>query len=113
YLILLVDSIAIAGGLIVLREALGDAGERFYSTLGFGAIVLAAPAYLVWAASAVGFFTWKGAVSSGPVQQPAIELIANVSDILLFFGGALTYVASAAFAASLGRAQWLGRTASR
>jgi hypothetical protein len=113
YLILLVDSIAIAGGLIVLREALGDAGERFYSTLGFGAIVLAAPAYLVWAATAVGFFTWKGAVSSGPVQQPAFELMANVSEILLFFGGALTYVASAAFAASLGRAQWLGRTASR
>jgi hypothetical protein len=40
-------------------------------------------------------------------------LIAKASDILLFFGGALTYVASAAFAASLGRAQWFGRTASR
>lgn len=113
YMILLVASIAITGGLIVLKEALGDAGERFYSTLGFGAIVLAATAYLVWAATAVGFFTWKGAASSGPEQQPAILLIANVSEILLFFGGALTYVASAAFAASMGRAQWLGRTASR
>jgi hypothetical protein len=113
YLILLVSSITIAGGLIVLREALSDAGERFYSILGFGAIVLAAPAYLVWAATAVGFFTWKGAVTAGPEQQPAIALIANASEILLFFGGALTYVASAAFAASMDRAQLLGRTASR
>jgi hypothetical protein len=112
YLILLVNSIAIAGGLIVLREALGEAGERFYSTLGFGAIMLAAPAYLVWAATAVGYFRWKGVVGSGPVP-PGIALMENVLDILLFLGGALTYIATAAFAASLGRTRWLGRTATR
>jgi hypothetical protein len=114
YLILLIDSVAIAGGFVVLREALSEAGERFYSTFGFAAIMLAAPPYLVWAAVAVGVFRSAEVVSSGAARPgPGSALLASVLDILLFFGGALTYVASAAFAASLGRAQWLGRTATR
>ena len=42
-----------------------------------------------------------------------MSLLSNVMDVLLFFGGALTYVATAAFAASLGRTRWIGRGATR
>ena len=43
YLVLIVMASAVAGGFVVLREALSEAGERFYSTLGFAGIVLAGP----------------------------------------------------------------------
>jgi hypothetical protein len=112
YLILLISSIGIAVGLIVLKEALSEAGERFYSTLGFAAIVLATPLYLIWAIIAVGIFRGPMLVTSA-VVPPEIALMADVTGILLFFGGALTYVATAAFAASLGKTQWLGRILTR
>ena len=48
YLVLIVMATAIAGGFVVLREALSEAGERFYSTLGFAAIMLSGPLYLIW-----------------------------------------------------------------
>lgn len=43
YLVLIVMAIAVAGGVVVLTEALAEAGERFYSTLGFAAILLPVP----------------------------------------------------------------------
>ena len=64
YLILLINAIAIAGGLVVLRQALSEAGERFYSTLGFAAIMVATPLYLIWAAMAIEAYH-AGIVSSG------------------------------------------------
>src|SRR5207249_8506518 len=45
YLVLIVMASAIAGGFVVLREALSQAGERFYATLGFAAIMLSGPLY--------------------------------------------------------------------
>src|SRR5436190_13804429 len=48
YLVLIVMATAIAGGFVVLREALSQAGERFYATLGFAAIMLSGPLYLIW-----------------------------------------------------------------
>ena len=37
FLVLLANSIVVAGAFVALKEALSDAGERFYSTLGFAA----------------------------------------------------------------------------
>jgi len=112
YLILLLNAIAVAGGLIVLREALSEAGERFYSTLGFAAIVLATPLYLMWATVMLGAFRALEHVGTGE-PPPWIRWVSDPSDILLFFGGVLTYLASAAFAMSLGRIRWIGRGAVR
>ena len=112
YLILLVDSIAVTGGLVVLSHALTEAGERFYSTLGFTAIVLAAPPYLIWAAIMVAYFLAADLIRPG-APPSALLLLQEVLDILLFVGGALTYVATAAFAVSLGRIQWIGPRATR
>ena len=108
YLVLTAMAIAIAGGFVMLREALSEAGERTYSTLGFAATMLAGPLYLVWLTFAIGAYVAK--VRDGQVP-PSIVSLNDVLDILLFFAGAMTYLATAAFAASLGRARWLGRGA--
>ena len=53
YLVLSAMAIAIAGGFVMLKEALSEAGERTYSTLGFAATMLAGPLYLVWMTFAI------------------------------------------------------------
>lgn len=106
YLILLINTIAVAGGFIVLAETLRSAGERFFSTLGLGAIMIAAPVYLIWAALMLAFYRAAGLASTGEVPE-WITSHSDFSDLLLFFGGLLTYLATAAIATSFGRAGWL------
>jgi hypothetical protein len=110
YLVLIVMATAVAGGFVVLREALSEAGERFYSTLGFAAIMLSGPLYLIWNTFAFGVFFAKEHTGQVP---PAIISLGDTLDVLLFVAGFLTYLATVAFAASLGRVQWLGRRATR
>lgn len=109
YLVLIVMAMAVAGGFVVLKEALGEAGERFYSTLGFAAVILAGPLYLIWDAFVFGAYFAKE--HGGEIPQ-AIVSLRPFQDLLLSLAGALTYVATAAFAASLDRTEWLGRKAS-
>src|SRR6266550_4991091 len=110
YLLLIVMTTAIAGGFVVLREALSQAGERFHATLGFAAIMLSGPLYLIWNIFAFGVFFAKQ--HAGEVPQ-ALRSLDDIFDLVLFVAGFLTYLATVAFAASLGRVQWLGRRASR
>ena len=110
YLVLIVMATAIAGGFVVLKEALSEAGERFYSTLGFAAIMLSGPLYLLW--NTFAFATFFGKEHTGEVPA-AIVSLRDMTDVLLFVAGFLTYLATLAFAASLGRVQWLGRGAAR
>ena len=109
YLVLLASTVFVASGFIALKDVLHDAGERFYSTIGFAASVTAGAAYLVCISMSLagtvaplskndGSFTaWLGQFYS------ALEFVACVT----------TYIATAAFAASLGQARWLGRGAAR
>src|SRR5712692_1986705 len=108
YLVLIVMATAIAGGFVVFREALSEAGERFYATLGFAAIMLSGPLYLIW--NIFAFAAFFGKEHAGEVPA-AIVSLRDMMDLLLFVAGFLTYLATAAFAASLGRVQWLGRGA--
>ena len=110
FLVLVVGSIAVTGGFVVLREALHEAGERVYSTLGSAANMLAGAAYLVWMSFTLGMVVVK--VQAGQIPA-AVRAVYDVYDILLFFACILTYLTTAAFAASLGRARWLGRGATR
>ena len=110
YLVLIVMAAAIAGGFVVLRDALSEAGERFYATLGFAAIMLSGPLYLIW--NAFEFGAVFGKEHAGEVPA-AIVSLGDVFDLVLFVAGFLTYLATLAFAASLGRVQWLGRRATR
>ena len=110
YLVLIVMAAAVAIGFVVLREALSEAGERFYATLGFAAIMLSGPLYLMWNIFAFAAFFGKEHAGEMPA---AIVSLRDMLDLLLFVAGFLTYLATVAFAASLGRVQWLGRGAAR
>ena len=110
YCVLMAGSIVLMSGFVVVKDALNDAGERLYSTLGLAATMLAGPAYLIWSIYAIGFSVAK--VRDGQVPAAFVAL-GDTLDVLLFVGGLLTYLATAAFAASFGRARWLGRGATR
>jgi hypothetical protein len=110
YLVLIIMATAIASGFVVLREALREAGERFHASLGFAAIMLSGPLYLFW--NTFEFAAVFGKEHTGEVPA-AIVSLGDMGDLLLFVAGFLTYLATVAFAASLGRVQWLGRGAAR
>jgi hypothetical protein len=110
YLVLMAAAGAVVGGFAVLREALNAAGERAYASLGWAAIVLSGPLYLVWNIFAFGAYFGKEHAGEVPT---AIVSLRDTLDLLLFVGGFLTYLATVAFAASLGRVQWLGRWPTR
>jgi len=80
YLVLIVMATAIAGGFVVLREALSEAGERFYATLGFAAIMLSSPLYLIWNTFAFGAFFGKEHAGEVPA---AIVSLGDTFDVLL------------------------------
>jgi hypothetical protein len=112
YLVLFIDGLAIAIGFIILRSALREAGEGFYSTLGFAGIVLAAPLCGIFAAIQLTFY--RSMDRADAVPGPAdLATFDELSIILLLFGVTLTYLATAGFAAALGRIRWVGRRASR
>jgi hypothetical protein len=104
YVVLLTAALAVTGGFTLLWVVLR--GERLLSTLGWAAGLLAGVAYLVWSAFAAGVYV--AAVRDGKATELA-EPLAEGMTVLLFFGCALTYLATAAFAASLRAAGWLGR----
>ena len=109
YLVLLGASVGVTGGFVVLKEALCGFGERLFSTLGFGAGLLAGAGYLVWLSVQVG--AWTTRVRTGEIPQAVVSLNDSL-DTLLFAACALTYLATASFAASFGKARWIGRGAS-
>lgn len=108
YLALIVMSCAVAIGFVVLKNALSESGEYFYSTLAFAAIILAGPLYLI--VNTFGFGTNVALERTGQIP-PMIASLNVVVDTLLSVGAALTYCATAAFATSLRRTEWLGRKA--
>lgn len=112
FLVLLVDSIAVTGGFVVLGQALHEAGERFYVSLGTVSNILAGAAYLVWASFHLGGFVLV--VLDGQRETlPATLSPSEVFDPLLFIACVLTYLATLIFAVCMGRVRWLGRGATR
>lgn len=110
YLVLVTNAAAVVGGCISLKEALSIVGERLYSTLGFTGMILAGPFYMVGEAILLALFSALD--RTGKVPEIFYSL-SEFQDILLFFGGALTYSSAAVFSISLHKAGWLGRRASR
>ena len=110
YIVLLTAAIAVGGGMILLRETLAASGERTFSSLGFAAILFASPLYIVWASI---LFEANFAKARDGQLAPSTLFITDFSDVLLYFGGLLTYLASAFFAASLGKSGLLGRLFTR
>ena len=110
YVVLLLSAIAVTSGFVMLSEALRQTGEHFYSTLGFAPNLLAGASYLVWAS-----FALSGLVVDPRTghEQPAAVAISDVFDGLLFIACVLSYLATAAFAAAMGRRGWLNRATAR
>jgi hypothetical protein len=108
YLVLVAMALAAAGGFVVLKELLREAGERVYAALGFAAVILACSLYLVWDAFVFGLYF---AQEHGGAIPPAIVSLHPFQSLLVSLAGALTYVATVAFATSLARTQWLGHKA--
>jgi hypothetical protein len=112
FLVLAVDSILVGTGLILLREALAQAGERTFSSLGFACAILATPLYVVfcliqrndYVAEQLGW-SWTASVSGHLRELTPLDALSIPA---LFFGGALTYLATAALARSARVAGWLG-----
>ena len=110
YLVLTAMSIAIVVGFVVLREALGEAHKKSHPNVGFATILLAGPLYLIFDAFGFGISTVKLRAGETP---PAFHDLNAAIDMILFLAGALTYIATAAFAVSLGQAGWIRRGAAR
>lgn len=106
YGVLLAASTGVTGGFVLLRDALRDAGERVYAAVALAMGTLSGAVYVVWAAFQLGDFALR--VSTGTVSA-GVATMNNVFDALLFAGGALAYVATAALARSFAAASWLGR----
>ncbi len=105
YLVLIVAALAIAGGFIVLKDVLGRAGEAFFASLGFAAIIFAGSLDALFAAIEYEFC----AAAKDGTGLGNHDILNALSDALLFFGSALTYLATVAFALSLRRVGWIGR----
>jgi hypothetical protein len=109
FLVLLANAAVVASAFVALKEELYDAGERFYSTVGFAASIPAGTAYLVCISMSVAF-----SVAELPDKHASfVGLLGELYSALEFVACVLTYIATAAFAASLGQARWLGRSAAR
>lgn len=104
YLVLMAMSALVSVGIVVLRAALSEAGERFYSTLALGAIALAGPLYLAWNCFEFAISVARERTDKVPA---AFAELSVVGSLLLDLGGTLTYLATAAISASMGRAGWL------
>lgn len=109
FLVLLASAAIVPSAFVALKEELYDAGERFYSTLGFAASMPAGAAYLVCISMSLA-----STVAGVPrTEASSAALLSELYSALEFAACVLTYTATAAFAASLGHARWLGRGAAR
>ena len=116
YLMLVIAGLFIAFGFSVLREKLKDTKGGFYSLLGYTAIMIAIPLFIInmiyWGTYLVELF--KIVVASSSEKMPEWFLpTRKIFGLISLVEVALTYLAIAAFAASLRAAGWLSKTACR
>ena len=104
YSFLLISGVLITFGFAVLRENLKKTGEDFYSWLGLIAIMIAIPLFIINMAFYNSFLleTFRIRMASASDKMPEwFTPIKNQMVIIMFVEVALTYLATAAFAASL------------
>ena len=115
YLFLLVGGVLIAFGFALLREKLKKAGEEFYSWIGLIAMMIAIPLFIINMAYYDSFLleTFRIRVVSASDKMPEwFSPIQKQMVIIMAVEVALTYLATAAFAASLKSTSWFKKTAS-
>ena len=106
YLILFLNAVCIAGGFTCLVKVLYHKDEHFFSTLGLSAIVVATPLYLVWAVFMIEIHRVIPNLETSEIPN-WVYAMSDLTDILLFFGGIFTYIATLLFTLSLRKANFL------
>lgn len=113
YTLLLFAGLFAAGGFVVLRECLRQAGERIYSALGLTAIIISTALFVLYITNDITVIeALRQRAGSGKMPDwwaPLKGHFTIVGDVEV----ALTYLATATFAAGLRSVGWLGKTASR
>ena len=112
FLLLAIAGVLLGVGLYALKEALVAAGERLYAPLGAAAFGIAAPLYVVFGliqhvdyVAVLHGWSWAGSVDGTRRELTPLDAL---SIAVLFFAGALAWIAIVAFARALRRAGWLG-----
>ena len=112
FVILFISTAFLGAGLLLLKEPLGrgDTGDRLLAPLGQASGLLAVGCQLVWASMLVG---WTMSAARNLAEYRSLDgtPLANASDVLLFFAGLMTYLATAFYALSFLRRGWLSRGA--
>jgi hypothetical protein len=116
YALLIVGGVLATLGFGLLRECIKDAGEKIYSQLGFTAMLIAAPLFILnmvfWGSYLGEAFTLFAKLAPG--QRPDWYLPVRAEfGLVSTVEVALTYAATVAFATSLQAAGWIQPTACR
>jgi hypothetical protein len=114
YIILIVAAVLYALGFAILREKLKPTKGNLYSLLGFTAIQIAIPLFLIDMIFLSYYVEemYRIMVKSSLEKMPEWALpLANQSRFIPIIEDSLIYIATAAFAASLKTAGWLKSTA--
>lgn len=109
-LVLVWNSILVTSAFIVLKDALFEAGERFYSTVGFAAALIAGVTYLVCLNIDLAQFVVR---LRGDQTLPPRVFVGDFYSALEFIACIMTYVTTLVFATALARVGFLGRGAAR
>lgn len=116
YSMLVLAGIFIVLGFAMLREKLKNNGENFYSLLGFIAIIIAIPLYIInmlyWGFSLTELFKLMIASDTKNIpdwHKPFRSLFGMISVVEV----ALTYLAIAAFSVSMNLVGWISKPSSK
>ena len=112
YVVLLVSALAVSFGLLLLRDALGDNKDETSSRMGASAVTLAAPLYSVFVAIQLVLHRFAESAGAGP-DQPSLQVLNELSVVLLYFGAVLFYLSTMGFAFALGRIGRISKTKAR
>ncbi len=116
YSFLIAAGISIAFGFALLKEKLRNDGENFFSRLGFTAFMIAVPLFILnmtfWGSYIVE--TSEIVAASGYEKMPEwYQPLRNQFELISVVEVALTYIATAFFAASMISAGWFRKAAGR
>ena len=116
YIMLVIAGVFIALGFAALREKLKNTAGSFYAMLGFSAIMIAIPLFIVnmifWSAYLPELFSFM--VTSGLEERPEWNNPVRAQfHLLAVVEVSITYLAVAAISAALRDAGWLSKIASR
>lgn len=110
FVILFASTASLGAGLWTIKDPLarGETGDRLLAPLGQITALMAVCVQLVWAAVMIG---WTMSEARKPTDYLPLygTSLGNAADVLLFFAGLMTYVATGFYSLSFARQGWMRR----